>query len=113
MRARPPADTKRAAGAHRAVLDRLHPDFRYAVQELIEKLEFEHEEWGYATKNIDWYTQDTLFFKLTRPSTTTRGPRAAALPARFFYSTVDCDAGRQTYRPRPPPGESRSDVRLE
>ncbi|MGD1217330.1 MULTISPECIES: DUF7691 family protein [Streptomyces] len=61
----PLADTKRAAGAYRAVLDRLDPDFRYDVQELIEKLEFEHEEWEYAIKNIDWYTQDTLFFKLT------------------------------------------------
>ncbi|CAM5719483.1 putative protein OS=Streptomyces tendae OX=1932 GN=GUR47_08745 PE=4 SV=1 [Streptomyces tendae] len=40
-------------------------DFRYEVREVIEKLEFEHEEWEYATKNIDWYTQDTLFFSIT------------------------------------------------
>ncbi|WP_234020645.1 hypothetical protein [Streptomyces sp. 142MFCol3.1] len=55
--------------AHRGRLPRRprpsRPGFRYDVQELIEKLEFEHEEWEYATKNIDWYTQDTLFFKLT------------------------------------------------
>lgn len=61
----PLAQTKQAAGAYRAVLDRMDPDFRYDVQELIEKLEFEHAEWEYATKNIDWYAQDTLFFKLT------------------------------------------------
>ncbi|GAA5020444.1 hypothetical protein GCM10023335_50140 [Streptomyces siamensis] len=61
----PPADTKRAAGAYRAVLVRLDRDFRYDVQELIEKLEFEHEGWEYATKNVDRYTQDTLFLKPT------------------------------------------------
>ncbi|WP_052868822.1 DUF7691 family protein [Streptomyces niger] len=61
----PLAKAKPAADAYRAVLDRLNPDFRYDVQELIEKLEFEHTEWEYATKNISWYTQDTLFFKLT------------------------------------------------
>ncbi|WP_455712254.1 DUF7691 family protein [Streptomyces flaveolus] len=62
----PLARTKPAADAYRAVLDRLDQDFRYDVQELAEKLEFEHEEWEYATKKIDWYTQDTLFFSLTR-----------------------------------------------
>jgi hypothetical protein len=61
----PLARTKPAADAYRAVLDRLPADFRYDVQELAEKLEFEHEEWEYATKKIDWYTQDTLFFSLT------------------------------------------------
>ena len=61
----PLARTKAAADAYRAVLDRINPDFRYDVQELIDKLEYEHGEWEYATKNIDWYTQDTLFFSLT------------------------------------------------
>ncbi|MFD5100232.1 DUF7691 family protein [Streptomyces albidochromogenes] len=61
----PLARTKPAADAYRAVLERMDPDFRYDVQELIEKLEFEHAEWETATKNVDWYTQDTLFFKLT------------------------------------------------
>ncbi|WP_405614550.1 hypothetical protein OG292_17120 [Streptomyces sp. NBC_01511] len=61
----PLAMTKPAADAYRAVLDRLDPDFRYDVQELIEKLEFEHEEWEDSTKNVGWYTQDTLFFSLT------------------------------------------------
>ncbi|TQK42300.1 hypothetical protein FBY35_0011 [Streptomyces sp. SLBN-118] len=61
----PLAKTKPAADAYRAVLDRMDPDFRYDVQELIDKLDFEHNEWEYATKNVDWYTQDTLFFKLT------------------------------------------------
>ncbi len=61
----PLAKAKPAAEAYRAVLDRMAPDFRYDVQELIEKLEEEHNEWEYATKNIGWYTQDTLFFKLT------------------------------------------------
>ncbi|MFF7178246.1 hypothetical protein [Streptomyces sp. NPDC008121] len=61
----PLAKTKAAADAYRAVLDRMDPDFRYDVQELIEKLEFEHGEWETATKRVDWYTQDTLFFKLS------------------------------------------------
>ncbi|TRV81017.1 hypothetical protein FKN01_04555 [Streptomyces sp. 130] len=61
----PLAKAKPAAEAYRAVLDEIPADFRYDVQELIEKLDTEHEEWEYATKKIDWYTQDTLFFKLT------------------------------------------------
>jgi hypothetical protein len=61
----PLAKAKPAADAYRAVLDRVNPDYRYDLRELTEKLEFEHQEWEYATKNIDWYTQDTLFFKLT------------------------------------------------
>ncbi|MFJ6632939.1 hypothetical protein ACIQMR_16355 [Streptomyces sp. NPDC091376] len=61
----PLARTKPAADAYRAVLDRMDPDFRYDVQELITKLDFEHGEWEYATKHVGWYTQDTLFFKLT------------------------------------------------
>lgn len=56
---------KPAANAYHAVLDRMDPDFRYDVQELIEKLEFEHHEWERSTKNVDWYTQDTIFFSLT------------------------------------------------
>ncbi|MEW2137697.1 hypothetical protein AB0892_14035 [Streptomyces sp. NPDC005409] len=61
----PLAKAKPAADAYRAVLEQMDPDFRYDVQELIEKLEFEHREWEFATKAVDWYTQDTLFFKLT------------------------------------------------
>ncbi|MEV3987864.1 hypothetical protein AB0J57_03045 [Streptomyces sp. NPDC049837] len=61
----PLARTKAAADAYRAVLDRMDQGFRYDIQELIDKLDQEHEAWEYATKNIDWYTQDTLFFKLT------------------------------------------------
>lgn len=61
----PLAKVKPAADAYRAVLERMNPDFEYDVRELIEKLEFEHKEWEYATKDIDWYTQDTPFFQLT------------------------------------------------
>ncbi|WP_431682600.1 DUF7691 family protein [Kitasatospora sp. KL5] len=61
----PLAKAKPAADAYRAVLDRMNDDFTYDVRELIEKLEFEHTEWEYATKNIDWYTQDTIFFSIT------------------------------------------------
>ncbi|WP_261720245.1 hypothetical protein [Streptomyces sp. FZ201] len=53
-----------AADAYRAVLDRMNPDFRYDVEELIEKLDFEHDGWERATRDVDWYTQDTLFFWL-------------------------------------------------
>ncbi|WP_329416491.1 hypothetical protein OG802_33085 [Streptomyces sp. NBC_00704] len=61
----PLAKAKPAAEAYRAVLDRMDEDLRYDVRELIEKLEDEHKEWEYATENIGWYTQDTLFFALT------------------------------------------------
>lgn len=61
----PLAKTKPAADAYRAVLDRMDPDFHYDVRELIEKLQLEHDEWEFATKKVDWYTQDTLFFQLT------------------------------------------------
>ncbi|SDC06038.1 hypothetical protein SAMN05216505_101253 [Streptomyces prasinopilosus] len=61
----PLAKAKPAADAYRAVLDRMEEGFRYDVQEIAEKLEAEHDEWEYATKNIDWYTQDTLFFSIT------------------------------------------------
>ncbi|MFC5148904.1 DUF7691 family protein [Streptomyces aureoversilis] len=56
---------KPAADAYRAVLDQLDPSTRYDIQELIEKLDDEHENWVYATEKLDWYTQDTLFFALT------------------------------------------------
>ncbi|MFE9703802.1 hypothetical protein [Streptomyces sp. NPDC005930] len=61
----PLSRAKPMADAYRAVLDRMDEDFRYEVREVIEKLEFEHQEWEYATKNVDWYTQDTLFFSIT------------------------------------------------
>jgi hypothetical protein len=61
----PLARAKPAADAYRAVLDRVDEDFRYDLRELAEKLEFEHAEWEYSTKNIDWYTQDTIFFSIT------------------------------------------------
>ncbi|WP_406198379.1 hypothetical protein OH807_14230 [Kitasatospora sp. NBC_01560] len=60
----PLAKARPAAEAYLAVLDRLDPDLRYDVRQLAEKLEFEHQEWERATKDIDWYTQDTLFFSL-------------------------------------------------
>ncbi|MFG2576888.1 hypothetical protein [Streptomyces sp. NPDC048481] len=61
----PLAKAKPAAEAYRAVLDRMDEGLRYDVEELIEKLEDEHKEWEYATENVGWYTQDTLFFALT------------------------------------------------
>ncbi|MEV8125305.1 hypothetical protein AB0P07_14520 [Streptomyces sp. NPDC085944] len=61
----PLARAKPMADAYRAVLDRMDEDFRHDVREVIEKLECEHDEWEYATKEVDWYTQDTLFFSIT------------------------------------------------
>ncbi|MEV0172998.1 hypothetical protein AB0I00_18005 [Streptomyces sp. NPDC050803] len=61
----PLSKAKPAADAYRAVLERMDESFRYDLQQIIEKLEFEHTEWEYATKNIDWYTQDTIFFSIT------------------------------------------------
>ncbi|MEU6034343.1 hypothetical protein ABZ801_02950 [Actinomadura sp. NPDC047616] len=56
-KAKPAAD----AYAYRAVLDRMNEDLRYDVQQLIDKLQVEHDEWEFATKKLDWYTQDTIF----------------------------------------------------
>ncbi|WP_274565051.1 DUF7691 family protein [Streptomyces spiramyceticus] len=63
----PLAKTKAAADAYRAVLNRMDPDFRYEVQKLIDKLDFEHDEWASRQGDYwkDKHTQDTLFFKLT------------------------------------------------
>ncbi|MDF3144840.1 MULTISPECIES: hypothetical protein [unclassified Streptomyces] len=61
----PLAKAKPAADAYRAVLDRMDANFRHDVQEIIDKLDFENTEWEFATKNIDWYTQDTIFFSIT------------------------------------------------
>lgn len=61
----PLAGAKPATDAYRAVPDRVDEDFRYDLRELAEKLGFEHTEWEYATKNIDWYTRDTIFFSIT------------------------------------------------
>ena len=55
---------KPAVDAYRAVLDRMDQGLRYDVQQIIDKLEVEHTEWEYATKNIDWYKQDTIFFAI-------------------------------------------------
>lgn len=60
----PLAKAKPAVDAYRAVLDRMDQDLRYDVQQIIDKLEVEHTEWEYATKNIDWYNQDTIFFAI-------------------------------------------------
>lgn len=56
---------KPAANAYRAVLDRMDDGFVHETKVLVEKLDFEHNEWEYATKNIDWYSQDTIFFSIT------------------------------------------------
>ncbi|GAA2418432.1 hypothetical protein ACFPFX_05060 [Streptomyces mauvecolor] len=54
---------KPAADAYRAVLDQIDPDFTYDLQLLAERLEFEHNEWQ-DSQDIDWYTQDTIFFSI-------------------------------------------------
>ncbi|MFJ5726168.1 hypothetical protein [Streptomyces sp. NPDC093149] len=56
---------KPAADAYGDVLARMAPDFWVDVQELMEILEFEHEQWWYSKHRADGYTQDTLFFSLT------------------------------------------------
>ncbi|WP_406326509.1 hypothetical protein [Streptomyces sp. NBC_00203] len=60
----PLAKAKPAADAYRAVLDRMDDGFTYDIQVLIERLEFEHDEWIYASQNLDLYTQDTIFFAI-------------------------------------------------
>ncbi|MFI6054308.1 hypothetical protein ACIBCO_29985 [Streptomyces violascens] len=55
---------KPAADAYRAVQDQLDGDFTYELEQLIEKLDFEHENWV-ESQEIDWYTQDTIFFSIT------------------------------------------------
>ncbi|MFJ7423823.1 hypothetical protein ACIQXD_35295 [Streptomyces uncialis] len=61
----PLAHAKPAADAYRTVLHRMDPDYQADAQELITLLDDEHEEWEDATKRLDWYTADSLFFQLT------------------------------------------------
>ncbi|GHH04907.1 DUF7691 family protein [Streptomyces lanatus] len=61
----PLARAKPAADAYRAVLDEMEHSLRYDVQQIIGKLDDEHREWEWATKNLDWYHQDTIFFSIT------------------------------------------------
>lgn len=60
----PLAKAKPAADAYRAVLDRLDPQLRHDVEQIIKKLDFEHETWE-SMQDVDRYTQDTIFFWLT------------------------------------------------
>lgn len=59
----PLAKAKPAADAYRAAMDRIDADFRYDLRELIEKLDFEDENWR-DMQDVDWYTQDTIFFSI-------------------------------------------------
>jgi hypothetical protein len=59
----PLAKAKPAADAYRAVMDRIDPDFRYDLNDLIEKLDYEDENWR-DMQDVDWYTQDTIFFSI-------------------------------------------------
>ncbi|MWA08453.1 DUF7691 family protein [Streptomyces sp. BA2] len=59
----PLAKAKPAADAYRAVLDRIDPDFRYDLNELIKELDNEDENWR-EMQDVDWYTQDTIFFSI-------------------------------------------------
>ncbi|MFG2652465.1 hypothetical protein [Streptomyces sp. NPDC048436] len=52
-----------AADAYRAVMDRIDPDFRYDLHELIEKLDYEDEN-GRDMRDVDWYAHDTIFFSI-------------------------------------------------
>ncbi|PSK81388.1 hypothetical protein CLV63_1474 [Murinocardiopsis flavida] len=61
----PLAKAKPAADAYRAVMERVDPDLRSAVQGLSDTLDAEHKEWEYSTENVGWYTQDTIFYTLT------------------------------------------------
>ncbi|MFE0098885.1 hypothetical protein [Streptomyces sp. NPDC059009] len=59
----PLSKAKPAADAYRAVLDQIDPDFRYDLTQLIERLEFEHDEWQ-DSQHLDWYSQDTISFSI-------------------------------------------------
>ncbi|MFI8944096.1 hypothetical protein [Streptomyces syringium] len=61
----PLAKAKPAADAYSAALEQMDDAFTYDVQVLIDKLEFEHDEWASASERLDWYTQDTIFFSIT------------------------------------------------
>ncbi|MGV9222086.1 DUF7691 family protein [Streptomyces albogriseolus] len=61
----PLAKAKPAADAYRSAYEAVSPDFRSEVYGFVVLLEREHDEWEYATKAIDWYDQDTIFFSIT------------------------------------------------
>ncbi|WP_282694583.1 hypothetical protein [Streptomyces sp. CC208A] len=61
----PLALAKPAVDAYRAARDKIDPDFLYDLDLLIERLEFEHEEWeSTKARGYDWYTHDTVFFSI-------------------------------------------------
>ncbi|KAA6211824.1 hypothetical protein ACFFSH_06330 [Streptomyces filamentosus] len=61
----PLARAKEAVDAYRAVRDAIDGDFVHDLDLLIEKLEFEHEEWeSTKARGYDWYTHDTIFFSI-------------------------------------------------
>ncbi|MEU2854545.1 DUF7691 family protein [Streptomyces syringium] len=61
----PLAKAKPAADAYSTALEQMDHAFTYDVQLLIDKLQFEHDEWASATERLDWHTQDTIFFSIT------------------------------------------------
>ncbi|MFZ4150646.1 DUF7691 family protein [Streptomyces pseudogriseolus] len=54
-----------AADAYRAVSGSVSPEFHDELDRFASLLESEHGEWEYATKALDWYDQDTIFFSIT------------------------------------------------
>ncbi|MEV2255719.1 hypothetical protein AB0I94_35070 [Streptomyces sp. NPDC050147] len=56
----PLAKAKPAADAYRAVMDRIDPDFRYGLNELLDN---EDREWRHS-RDGGWYTPDTIFFSI-------------------------------------------------
>ncbi|MFD6391898.1 hypothetical protein [Nocardia sp. NPDC060259] len=54
---------KAGADAYRAVIDKIDQDFVDDLTTLVEKLEFEHEDWASRQGRDDsWYVPDTPFF---------------------------------------------------
>ncbi|MGW4765814.1 DUF7691 family protein [Streptomyces pseudogriseolus] len=61
----PLAKARPAADVYRAVSGSVSPEFRDELDRFASLLESEHGEWEYATKALDWYDQDTIFFSIT------------------------------------------------
>ena len=53
-----------AVDAYRAVLENMAEEFAYDLQLLIDRLDFEHEEWSERLGRGE-YTPDTIFFSIT------------------------------------------------
>ncbi|WP_456243075.1 DUF7691 family protein [Streptomyces luteolifulvus] len=84
----PLAKAKPAADAYRAALDGMDENWRYAVQELIEKLEFEHERREYPRRTVTGTPRTWSSSRSPDNGRREVGPRAQWKPVPWASATT-------------------------